>query len=316
MSRVCPVNADGEHIAPEILLAAKLTGLLPGGDMGGPSVAKARRLLELNSAVISQAASPLAIEQDFVIDGAIPATRYRADIDSRGVVLFFHGGGFVLGSRASHDSYCRRLAIDSGADVVSVEYRLAPENPFPAAVDDVLAAWRFIVDAAPRWGVSTDRLVVAGDSAGGNLAAVLAQQVRGDAVTPCLQLLIYPVTDLTRVGGSRSEFATGYFLTQERMVWFTDHYTPDAVARTDPRASPLLQPDVAGVAPAHVIVAGFDPLRDEGIAYADALAAAGVDVDVAREGALIHGFINMAGFSPTAAQAVSRMNAVVSAVLR
>lgn len=312
------MNSDGEHISPEMLLAGVATGVMPGGDMGGSTIERARRTLELNSAVTAEKTPELAVVEDLAFDGpggVVSATRYRANVTSTGLVLFFHGGGFALGSRASHDAYCRRLALDTGADVLSVEYRLAPEYPFPAGVDDALAAWRFAVQSTSRWGVATDRIIVAGDSAGGNLAAVLSQQVRGEDVTPALQVLLYPVTDMTRTGGSRVEFATGHFLTAERMDWFTETYLPAGIDRTDPRVSPLLAEDLSGLPPAHVVVAGFDPLRDEGIAYADALASAGVPTTLQRESGLIHGFINMAGFSPAARQALSHIHSAVNLAL-
>ncbi|MGC4936178.1 alpha/beta hydrolase [Gordonia sp. DT30] len=319
-SRFCPVNSDGEHIAPEMLAAGSATRLLPGGGMGGANAAKARRNLEVNAGISAEKTPPLAVVEDLLIEpgssGApVPATRYRAEVTSTGLVVFFHGGGFALGSRATHDAYGRRLALDTGADVLSVEYRLAPEHPFPAALDDAIAAWRFAVAMAPQWGVATDRLVVAGDSAGGNLATVLAHHLRSEAVTPCLQLLIYPVTDMTRTGGSREEFATGHFLTAERIEWFAQCYIPAGVERGDPRISPLFAADLTGMPPAHVVVAGFDPLRDEGIAYNDELGAAGVATTLQRESGLIHGFANMLGFSPTARQAVSRMHEAVRRVL-
>ena len=157
---------------------------------------------------------------------------------------------------------------------------------------------------------------MAGDSAGGNLAAVIAQQVRGEQVTPLLQLLLYPKTDSVGEYGSTREFSKGYFLTAERIADFTDIYVPDPAQRADPRVSPLLAQDLSGLPPAHVVVAGFDPLRDEGIAYADALGAAGVPVTLQREGALIHGFANMAAFSSVANQAISRFTAVASDALR
>ncbi|MFT4127666.1 MAG: alpha/beta hydrolase [Gordonia sp. (in: high G+C Gram-positive bacteria)] len=319
VSRFCPVNADGEHIAPEMSLAGHAMAVLPGGEMNlATSVPRARKMLEVNSMMIAEKTPPLAVVEDLVIgspSGEIPATRYRAEVVTTGLIVYFHGGGFALGSRVSHDAYVARLAIDTGADVLSVDYRLAPEHVFPAAVDDALAAWRFAVAHAPRWGVRTDRLVVAGDSAGANLATVVAQLVRGESVTPALQLLIYPVTDVLASGGSLDEFATGHFLTRERVREFIDAYVPDGVDRADPRISPLRATDLAGQPPAHVVVAGFDPLRDQGIAYADALSAAGVSVTVQREGGLIHGFVNMVGFSPSAGQAVSRMHAVVTKVL-
>lgn len=317
-ARWCRVNSDGEHISPEMAFTGVLARVVPTIGLGGSTPARARRLLDLETAVIAEQLPTLAVEEDLLIPtpgGAIPATRYRAATGSAGLVVFFHGGGFVLGSRASHDALVRRLAIDTGADVLSVDYRLAPEHPFPAAVDDAVAAWRFAVDSAPGWGIDTDRIVVAGDSAGGNLSAGLAQQLRGESVTPCLQLLIYPITDLTATTSSRRAFSTGYFLTGERIAQFVDQYVPTAADRTDPRASPLLADDLLGLPRAHVVVAGFDPLRDEGIAYADALAAVGVPVTLQREGGMIHAFANLSAFSPGARRAVDRMSdAVVNAL--
>ncbi|MGW5520696.1 alpha/beta hydrolase [Gordonia sp. NPDC003950] len=318
LARFCPVNADGEHIAPDMLATAVVMGLIPGGDLGGVTPEHARRNLVVNAGVGGEKTPALAVVEDLAIDspdGPIPATRYRAEVTTTGLIVFFHGGGFVLGSPATHDGYCRRLAIDTGADVLSVDYRLAPEHPFPAAVDDALVAWRFAVAKAAEWGVPADRLVVAGDSAGGNLAAVVSQQVRGEDVTPRLQVLLYPITDHTREGGSREEFATGYLLTKARIDWFDENYVPADADRTDPRLSPLLATDLSGLPPAHVVVAGFDPLRDEGIAYADALVAAGVSVSLERDGGLIHGFANMTGYSPSARQAVSRIHETIAAAL-
>lgn len=309
------VNADGDRLAPEMALTGWVADTLPAFQLAGKHVDKARADLRENAGAMAEDLAPMAVEEDLIIEaphGLIPATRYRAQIYSVGVVVFFHGGGFVQGDRVTHDNLVRRLAISTGADILSVDYRLAPEHRFPAAVDDALAAWRFAVDAAPAWGVPTDRIALAGDSAGGNLSAVIAQQVRGEAVTPCLQMLIYPATDLVSKRASRHEFATGLFLTDEHMDWFLDHYVPDEAQRSDPRVSPLLADDLSGLAPAYVIVAGFDPLRDEGIAYAEALHAAGVDVTLDRAGTLIHGFANMTLISPDARAAVDRIGAALA----
>ncbi|NMO05133.1 alpha/beta hydrolase [Gordonia sp. TBRC 11910] len=319
LSSWMPVNAAGERLSADIAAVAFATGKIPGMGMYHSSPVTARVNLDHSSALMAQTLPPFAVEEDLVIDGPsgpIGATRYRfAESTPRGLVVFFHGGGFVVGSRASHDGAVRNLAIDAGVDVLSIDYRLAPENPFPAAVDDAVAAFRFAVEKAPEWGVPADRIGVAGDSAGGNLAAVVCQQVRGDDVVPRHQLLIYPVTDLVGATASHDEFATGFFLTKSEMDWFTDQYVPDVGQRTDPRASPLRATDLTGLPPAHVVVAGFDPLRDEGIAYADALRAAGVPVTFERAGGMIHGFVNMTLLSRTARDIARRMGDAVSSAL-
>ena len=203
-------------------------------------------------------------------------------------------------------------------DVLSVDYRLAPEHPFPAAIEDARAAWEYAVAQAPAWGLDPTRIVIGGDSAGGNMTASLALQLRGEAVQPCLQLLIFPATDLSEARLTRpsyNEFAEGFFLTRRQMDWYLDHYLADPSDALDPRASPLLADDLSGVAPAYVTVAGFDPLRDDGLAYARRLEEAGVPVQVAREGSLIHAFINITSLSPDAHDATLRAAHAVRAAV-
>lgn len=319
LSARMPVNSDGERLSPEIAGVATAAEKFRAFDMYDPNPAVARRKIDVSSAALTPHFPPFAIEEDLVIDGPegpIPATHYRFDDKPpRGLVVFYHGGGFVIGSRASHDGAVRNLAIDAGVDVLSVDYRLAPENPFPAAVDDAIAAWRFAVQKAPSWGIDASRIGVAGDSAGGNLATVVCQQTRGDEVVPRHQLLIYPATDFGTETASRQEFATGYFLTRAHITWFTEQYLPDESTHSDARVSPLRADDVSGLPPAHVVVAGFDPLRDEGVAYADKLRSAGVPVTFERAGGMIHGFVNMTLVSPTARDIARRMGEAVAAAL-
>jgi acetyl esterase len=207
-------------------------------------------------------------------------------------LVFFHGGGFVVGSLDSHDRVCRSLASRAGLVVVAVDYRLAPEHPFPAAVDDAVAATRWVLAHATTLGIDPTAIAVGGDSAGGTLAAVVAQALRRDALRPRFQLLVYPLTDLRGGTPSRDHFREGYFLTQRTIDWYTRNYVPDVAQYTDPRASPLLEPDLAGLPRALVVTAGFDPLRDEGRDYAEKMRAAGVEVEhVCAEG-LMHGFFN------------------------
>ncbi len=209
------------------------------------------------------------------------------------LVVFFHGGGFVFGSLDSHyDGLCRAICGEAGALVLSVDYRLAPEHPFPAALDDCLAAMRFAQARAEGWGADPRRLVVAGGSAGGNLAAVTALRLR-DEGGPALagQLLIYPVIGLPGSAGSYAEFAEGHHLTRADMEWFWAQYLRDAADAAHPYAVPLRARSLAGLPPAHVLTAGCDPLRDEGEDYAAAMRAAGVAVEQVREDGMIHGFL-------------------------
>jgi acetyl esterase len=210
-------------------------------------------------------------------------------------LVWFHGGGFVLGSLDSHDGACRALASQSGAVIVSVDYRLAPEHRFPAGVDDAIAATRWVLENGASMGVDPENVAVGGDSAGGNLSALVSLALRGAPRAPVFQLLIYPATDLTRSMPSHRLFREGVFLPEKTILWFMERYLPDPSFETDPRASPFFAPDLSGLPPALVLTAGFDPLRDEGRAYADRLRAAGVDVEyVCSEGSM-HGFINTAG---------------------
>jgi acetyl esterase len=209
------------------------------------------------------------------------------------VVVYFHGGGWVIGDIATHDTTCQRLAAGVPAVVVSVDYRLAPEHRFPAAVDDCDAATAWVSAHAAELGGDATRLAVAGDSAGGNLAAVVALRARhahGPAIA--FQLLVYPATDLTRSLPSHTENGEGYLLDTDAMTWFINQYLVDADPR-HPDASPLFVDDLAGLPPALVVTAEFDPLRDEGEAYAQRLRDAGVDVTTSRYDGMIHGFYGL-----------------------
>lgn len=235
---------------------------------------------------------------------------------SRPALVYYHGGGFTFGDLDSHDQLCRRLADAGGLRVISVEYRLAPEAPFPAAVEDAWAAVTDIEARARELGVDAARLGVGGDSAGANLATVTARRAAVEAAPSIRhQLLFYPVTQSVRSTPSRDKFAEGYFLTKEGMDWFDSHYLPAGVDRTDPRVSPLLHPAPKNLAPALVITAGFDPLFDEGRDYAEALANAGVacrHVDYADQ---IHGFVSFCNFSSAAEEAIADAARSVSAAL-
>ena len=210
------------------------------------------------------------------------------------VLVYYHGGGWVIGDLDTHDTLCRELANLSGCAVVAVDYRMGPEHRFPAAVDDVLAATRWVRKEAAGLGIDASRLAVGGDSAGGNLAAVVAIAARdaGDLAI-AYQLLIYPATDQRRGWPSHTSNGQGYMLTSETMTYFHDHYIPDKAQDLDWRASPLLHPDLSKLPPALVLTAGYDPLRDEALQYSHRLTEAGnraTHINFERQ---IHGFITM-----------------------
>ncbi|MFM8556877.1 MAG: alpha/beta hydrolase [Betaproteobacteria bacterium] len=225
--------------------------------------------------------------------------------DPRGALVFFHGGGWVIGDLDTHDIACRQLALAGGFSVISVDYRLAPEHRFPAAVDDSIAATRWVRDNAHSLRIDPDRIAVGGDSAGGNLAAVVSIALR-DAGQSWLrfQLLIYPATDMRQVADSHRRNGEGYLLTTDAIRWFREHYMGPEADIADWRASPLLAANLSGLPPALVITAGFDPLRDEGRQYADALSAAGTRAQYVCFERQLHGFINMTRVIPEAHTAV------------
>ena len=209
------------------------------------------------------------------------------------LLVYFHGGGWVQGSLASHDPACRLLAHLAEVRVLAVEYRLAPEHPFPAAAEDALAAYVQVAENHARFGADPARLAVGGDSAGGNLAAVTAQALSAqrEQPPPAFQLLLYPGLDMSRKHESRQLFGERFLLTEQSMAWYEEQYVPDPARRDDPRVSPLLAADLTGVAPAYIATCLADPLRDEGEAYALRLREAGVAVALQRH-PLIHGFFN------------------------
>jgi len=230
--------------------------------------------------------------------------------------VFFHGGGWVYGDLDSHDPPCRFLAERSGVRVLAVDYRLAPEHPFPAAYDDAVAAYRWVLANAESLGADVDRLGLGGDSAGGNLAAATAIEAARAGSPLAFQLLVYPGTDATRDTVSKRLFGRDLYLTQVFMDQVMDQYVPDPEQRGDPRVSPLLADLPAGLAPAYVATAGFDPLRDEGEAYARKLADAGVEVELRRFPDQIHGFLNVVGTGCSARAACAEVAARLAVGLR
>jgi acetyl esterase len=266
--------------------------------------ADARRERRRLAAVFAGKAAPIGSVSDLEIDGGVPLrARHYAPAEGGGphpLLVFFHGGGFVFGDLDTHDGVCRLLCRHAGAHLLAVDYRLAPEHPFPAAVEDARGAFSWACAHAHELGADPARIGVAGDSAGGNLAAVASQlAARDGGPAPALQLLIYPATDSTCRRRSRELFGEGLFLTNAHMSWFEASYLGSVGGANghDPRASPLLANDLSGLAPALVVTAGLDPLRDEGEDYAQALRAAGTPAALRRFPGFIHGFISAAGIS-------------------
>ncbi|KRA28182.1 MULTISPECIES: alpha/beta hydrolase [unclassified Nocardioides] len=244
-------------------------------------------------------------------EGSLAARVYRPEVTGPvPTVVLFHGGGFVIGDLDTHEAMARSICRDTQSVVVAVDYRLAPEAKFPAAAEDAIAAVRDIQSRLSEYGGS-EVIAVAGDSAGGNLSAVAAQHVPGIAA----QLLVYPATAIVGDFPSREENATGYFLDADTLLWFLTQFSAEGMDLADPRIAPL-HGDLAGQPPAVVITAEFDPLRDEGIAYAEALVAAGVQVHQHTYPGLIHGFFDMGPWSTACQQAIDESIALFASLLR
>lgn len=275
-------------------VAALLADLAASGAPGlsEGTVVEARRNYDAAPKPAAESVDLVADETIPGPDGPVPVRRYRNVGDRPApVITFFHGGGWVLGSVDGHDSLARRIARITGALVVSVDYRLAPEHPYPAPHEDCWAVTAWLAEHADRWDGDRGRVAVFGDSAGANLAAGVALRARDESLPLVLQALTYPCID-DRQDRSRSmhQNATGYFLTAADMTWFWDHYVPGE-HRDDPRAVPARAVDLTGVAPAIVQTAEFDPLRDEGEEYAGMLADAGVPTQLIRYPGVVHGFV-------------------------
>ncbi len=293
------IRVDGQELDVYIQVALRLERLM-GGFKPLP-VAEARALRRHEARVFAGPRIEVGRVQDLELPGPAGEIRARLYVPSSyeppgPLVVYFHGGGHVIGDLDTHDQPCRFLAREIPAQVLAIEYRCGPEDPFPAAVEDALAAFRWAFAEAEALGADPRRLAVVGDSAGGNLATVVARLAAADGGPgPAFQALIYPVTDYSAKRRSYELFAEGFFLTRAEMDWYRDHYFASAEDRADPRASPILADDLSGLAPAHVVTAGFDPLRDEGEDYAARLRDAGVAVTLRRESDLVHGFINAVG---------------------
>ncbi|BBY43321.1 alpha/beta hydrolase [Mycolicibacterium celeriflavum] len=312
------VTIDGNTLDTTLALmlaGQKLTGI--EGLVNADDVAAARGQLEVLAASFKQSIPVAAVSNIMIAGpaGPIRARHYRP-IEGQGPLLvFFHGGGQVIGSIDTHDDLCREICRRGGMHVLSVDYRLAPEHPAPAGTEDAYAAFRWAHDHATELGADPDRIAVGGDSAGGNQATLVAHRARAEGPLPAAQLLLYPVTDYSAETRSQALFANGYFLTRDDLGWFRDKYLSGGVAADDPQVSPLLADDLSGLPPALIITAGFDPLRDEGRQYADAMRAAGVPVDHREFGPLIHGFANFFPFGGDSTTAVAEVISALRAHL-
>jgi acetyl esterase len=296
-----PEVRDGQTLDPQLQLLLRLMSAagLPRVETLAP--ADARAFFRESAGLLTH--SPVAMSR--VLDRPVPTAHgdvpVRIYVPNKGhaphpVLVYYHGGGWTIGDLDTHDGVARAFADEAECIVVSVDYRMGPEHRFPAAVDDAVAAFAWVATHAAEFGGDPARLAVGGDSAGGNLSAVVAQQtLAGGSRCPDFQLLIYPVTDLGAETESYETFADGFYLTRALMRWFAGNYVGDAAQRLDPRVSPLRAESLAGLPSTFVLTAGYDPLRDEGKAYANRLLEAGVDVEYRNYDSLIHGFISMSG---------------------
>lgn len=312
-----PVQRDGLTLNPEVQLLLTLRERMGAVAMSALPPAETRRRARRETRVHAGEPIHVGAVRELVLEtkaGPLQARHYAPmNPDAREPLLvFFHGGGFVLGDLDTHDNACRLLCRHAHLHVLAVDYRLAPEHPYPAALEDAMAAFAWACEHARELGADPTRIAVGGDSAGGNLAAVTAQlAVRDGLPAPALQFLLYPAVDRTCERASHGHFAEGFFLTRADITWFQEQYTGASCDGSDPRISPLRCRELSGLPPAVVITAGFDPLRDEGEAYARALQQAGTRTTLRRFDGLIHGFANMVGVSRVCRDAVVEIAAMV-----
>ena len=307
-----PPRLDGQELAPDIQMLLELdrrTGTT--SLVEGRTVEEARAENREGAKIVAGPPRPMARVEELSVAGAEGelAGRLYVALGSphppQPLLVYYHGGGWTIGDLDTHDGVCRFLAEHGGCRVLSVDYRLAPEHPFPQPVEDAVAAFAWARENAAALGADPARLAVGGDSAGGNLATAVCLQTRdAGGPLPALQLLLYPVTDAVGGQASRDTFAKGFLLTREDMKWFEDHYIPEGIDGKDPRASMMRADDVSGLPPAYIATAGFDPLRDEAETYAERMREAGVPVVLQRHTGMIHGFANLTAICPSARTAM------------
>jgi acetyl esterase/lipase len=302
-----PPSVDGLTLASDVHALLKLAELAGETSYTGGLSPTEARIHNRRGAVAAQPQPPIPMARVEAMTvpgqgGPVPARFYvpggLAAAEPMPLLVYFHGGGWVIGDLDTHDGVCRFLAAAASSAVLSVDYRLAPEHPFPAAIEDAWAGFAWAAANAAQLGVDPARIAVGGDSAGGNMAAVVSLLAKAaGGPTPAMQLLLYPPTDSAGDLPSRYLFREGFMLTKADMDEWEQHYLPPGTDKTDPRVSVLLAPDLSGLPPAYVATAGFDPLRDEGEAYALRMREAGVQVALRRHPGLVHGFANMTAFS-------------------
>jgi acetyl esterase len=305
------IRVDGQRLDPDLQLMMRLQRI--GGRSTDATQTPEQRRLAVDSGTQMIAGDQIGrvATRDLFIPadwGSLPARLYIPESagPASALLVYFHGGGWVLGSLDSHDALCRFLATRAGVRVLSVAYRLAPEHPFPAGVDDALTGFRYARDHASELGADPTRVAIGGDSAGANLAAVTGYQcARAGEPGPVFALLFYPAVDAINRAPSRDLFSTGFYLTDDDGIWFDQHYVAPGTDRSDPRLSILLAHDLSGLPPTYLVTAGLDPLRDEGEAFAAKLEQAGVPVVLRRQYGLMHGFASMFGVSDRCREAVA-----------
>ena len=296
---------------------------VPGPKMSEMAPADARATFDGLMQMVGPKDVPVGKTENIVVPGAAGGIPIRitspvaAGGDPMPALVYFHGGGFVIGNIESHDGLCRLMACEGGFRVISVDYRLAPEHKYPAAIDDCFAALSWVVANAAEIGVDANRIAVGGESAGGALAAEVAQLAKAKGgFSLAAQMLLFPVTQIGEETSSLREFAVGYFLEKETLDWFYASYLPQGADRNDPKISPLRAKDLSGQPPAFVMLGGFDPLHDEGMQYADKLRACGVKVTVADHSDMVHCFVYLQAVLPQAHEALAAASKAVAAMLK
>jgi acetyl esterase len=286
-----PTKVDGQTLDPHLKLLLGVNKKKGGFETLG-TVENARKAYQHLVDSLERPEPPIASTRDRVVDsegGPVPIRIYAPKgTGPHPCVIYFHGGGYTIGDLNTHDGLCRRFCRDLEATVVAVDYRLAPEHPFPAGVDDAVAVTRWVMESASELGIDAERVALAGDSAGGNFAAVVSQEVPGIK----FQLLIYPGTDARSKLPSKTIFAEHFGLDKSTIDWFFDHYSQGA-DRGEPRLSPAASEKLSESPPTHLAVAGFDVLRDEGLSFGKLLQEAGVSCTIETHASLCHGFIHM-----------------------